>query len=182
MGWASLTFPMGLSEAWVGAIAALGGVAITGLIALGTAILTHRWTAEATREAWATKARAKHGEIRRAAYARFLAAADNIRDAAEFAVDDESVEHEAAYSWYRANPQLLREAQTASGEARIVASDDVFEAINGYEDALSAYLGDLFEKNSESADDTDSLAAEEALVLAMRREQAADLTPQADPV
>ncbi len=184
-----MTVLMSLSQAWAGVVGALGGVAITGLIALVTAVVNHRWTAEATREARAHEVRANRGEVRRTAYARLLAATDNMRDAllatsenlrearASGAPSDAAAaEQETPYAWYHTNPEVLREYQTADGEARIVAGDDVFHAIDFHGAELQAYLSALFE-TPESADITNTAAAQEAMVQAMRQEQASDLTP-----
>jgi acetylglutamate synthase len=172
-----MVVPIALSQAWIGVVGALGGVAITGIIALITARLNHAWTAESTREARAHDMQSQRGEVRRVAYARLLAASENIKDAAESVTLSPSAtdEEKTASAWYQAHPEALQEMQTADGEARIVAGDEVFDAIDAHVTALDKYLNALF-SDPEASDNRDVRATLDVLVQAMRREQAVDLT------
>src|SRR5437016_2990531 len=67
-----------ISTAWVGVIGALGGVIVTGLIGLVTAVLNHRWQRASAHEERSHTAREAQAALRREAYVRYLAATDAL--------------------------------------------------------------------------------------------------------
>ena len=175
-----------MNDAWIGVIAALGGVALTGLIALVTAILNHRWTATEAREARHHELDAQRAEIRRVAYARLLASwrsfseavgAAKTTDPARFEVEDTSeLMDELVAEFYGAHAELMRGYQSAEAEASLVAGDEVFNALRAHEEAAFNYV-----KSVITADDSRMAMSEAedaalaALMQAMRREQSTDL-------
>lgn len=164
-----------VSSAWVGVIGALGGVAITGLIGLATAILNHGWTVRSSYDERATDVRLKRADLRRAAYARYVSAYDNVRDAVEAIglLPEEERRDFDLHSWYQEHPELLRQMQSAEAEARILAGDAVLAKLDLFVETGVAYLGGL--PVDFSLSDEPVSEAKKALLLAMRTEQATDL-------
>jgi len=69
-----------VDSAWIGLIGVLGGVVATGVIGTGTAALTHGWQEGATKRERADRLRESRATLRRDAYIRFLAAAEEMID------------------------------------------------------------------------------------------------------
>jgi hypothetical protein len=167
-----------MSSAWIGVIGALGGVAITALVGLVTAILNHRWSLRASYEDRETDLRLKRAELRRTAYARFLSAHDHLRDALEADAETQSSDAQPNWSfdsWFAKEPELLRELQIADNEALLVAGSAVVSSLQAYSAAAMHYWHALVE-NYETADDTATQDAYKELLTAMREEQAIDLS------
>lgn len=166
-----------MSNAWIGVVGALGGVILTGLLGLATAVLNHRWTAQAARSQRRYDVALKRAETRRVAYARFLGATDNVRDAAETAEPPVDTSDRGKLAvWYRTEPDLFREMQVADSEAKIVASDAVFSAMEAFEEALANFLNAVFD-DPDNADSGLVWETHGELLAAMRAEQAGDLGP-----
>ena len=69
-----------MDPAWIGAIGALGGVLVTGLIGLLTAALNHRWQRDARDEERFEQVSETRAGLRRDAYTRFLVSTDTLTD------------------------------------------------------------------------------------------------------
>jgi hypothetical protein len=172
-----------LSDAWIGVVAALGGVALTGLIALATATLNHRWTASATRETRTHELGAQLAEVRRVAYARFLAAWQNFRESLDATTPPDEAKlkavryEELVAEWFIAHGELMRDYHTANAEAILVAGGGVFNALEAFDEAAGKYVFAVVTSHGESrtasGKDLDDTRA--ALVQAMRQEQSTDL-------
>jgi hypothetical protein len=69
-----------VDPAWIGVIGALGGVLVTGLIGLVTAVLNHQWQRESRNEERRDNVNDARAALRREAYTRFLVSTDVMTD------------------------------------------------------------------------------------------------------
>lgn len=160
-----------ISNTWIGVVGALGGVALTGLIALVTAVLNHRWQAETQRQERQSEGRAALAGLRRAAYTRYLTAS---KEAVAYAVtrpkDLTASAEERLRRLRLEDPRPIAESDAAELEARLVAGDRVTKAIDVYDAQLAATIAAV----TASIDDEIGFGPlsddQRALVEAMRTE------------
>jgi hypothetical protein len=172
---------LAVSTAWIGVIGALGGVVVTGLIGLVTALLNHRWQ-EANRRA-VRRERVSEGraELRRGAYVRFLVAAQAMGDFLLTTRPDPGVDVVEAWRSLRVTqPEKFEEFDASERAVRILAGREVVEAL----DAYRSWFDDetIVAINSENPVAEAFNGWEEAegkLIDALRHEQEADLTASA---
>jgi len=69
-----------VDPAWIGVIGALGGVAITGVIGLLTALLNHGWQEDTRESERLDRIDDSQATLRRDAYTRYLVASDRLTD------------------------------------------------------------------------------------------------------
>jgi hypothetical protein len=129
-----------MSSAWIGLIGALGGVALTGIVGVGSAALTHRWNAEARREDREHERAVADADRRRDAYLRYATSASLFLDAWGRALDDEALMAECATVDPLRRIAILRDRitdasqgyDTARDYAELLARDSVREAIEAF--------------------------------------------------
>jgi hypothetical protein len=125
-----------MSDAWIGVVGALGGVAITGVIALVTAYLNHRWSGEQ----FDLDLRLKRSELRRSAYGAYLVAAQLFFDE----LDMWTPKHMSVDNMQRVYKDELGEStrafQSASELALLLAGDEVIPHIEAFEEWLGEYV------------------------------------------
>jgi hypothetical protein len=176
---------MALSEGWIGLIGALGGVALTGVITLITAILTQRWTLQSARVQQRHDLLAKRAELRRDAYARLLIAAEHVLIAYDaWKPPDPSLPAlELIDAQYRDQPEPRDEYFAAYNHARLVAGESVAEALAAFDDSVDAWAAQFArqwsQKQGTMVDYTGFKAskvhAQNQLIAAIREEQRAEV-------
>jgi hypothetical protein len=123
------------STAWFALAGALGGVAISGVVALITAFLTHRWrTAEVATEE-SRRIKSEMFQQRKQVYASYIANHNLIWYHLNLLNGDVS------RNGPRSDPQELSEAIAKSeglrAEILLLASKPVVDAVNTYDDELA---------------------------------------------
>jgi hypothetical protein len=160
------------NSAWIGLVGALGGVALTGIIGLVTAVLNNRWQERAAARARTHSAVEQWDSLRRDAYVRYLVAAQRVGELIDGA-DRLPSEGETVFQYMRSLGSGSLEATNAYDEAlrhaRLVAGDDVYEAIRRYDDWLTGAALRRLDGDQSSFGTWDTV--EEPLVSAMRAEQ-----------
>jgi hypothetical protein len=149
-------------------------VTLTGLIGLGTATLTHRWSVSARAEDRKDDRAEALAVLRREAYVRYLSAQNAVMDSFEaLQYDDQWWEqHSSAGPTQRlathrnSHPDLWSESSQAEYQARLVASADVTEALNIHKNAVIRHILALCEERSY----TREASPDDALVAAVKRE------------
>lgn len=173
---------IGASEAWIGVIGALGGVVVTGLIGLATAVLNHRWTRVSAQDARRYELRDKRAELRREAYTRYLRAVTVVvEEVATWEPPDRSLSvMELLDMFRRAKPECVIEYDASQYQARLLASEPVLRAIDTYHDWFTGRVPSLGahawqQPPAEEPNWAESSAQEAVLMDVMRAEQEADL-------
>jgi hypothetical protein len=163
---------LAIATQWVGVVGALGGVIVTGLIALATAGLSHRWERAAARDERTLGAREARATLIRDAYTRWVVAVNAIKMAtATYLVTHAGSDVVTAYkAVLDANRQEVASLETAEAELSIVSSEHVRKLVSN----ASASLGTLVEADATSAvaRNAASDSAQEALTDAIRQELA----------
>jgi hypothetical protein len=184
----------GATSPWIGVAGALGGVALTGIIGLFTAVLNHRWTASSAREARRDQARVNRADVRRVAYANYLALDDRLEDALLTWRAPEQADNAVDYlgRFFDANRALWDDLTTSIQEVSLLAGQSVADTLESYTVAAQEYIGAVASQSFEfgpassrlANSDQDRLAdvaherrkkARVQLLKAMREEQAADM-------
>lgn len=139
---------MAVDNAWVGVIGALGGVALTSLVGLGTASLTHRWTSR-DRDEDRTYAREEaHRMTRRDAYVDYLVAVDAWTTVAYAAFLDSAWQQEHAsltgferiLAARRLEPAVFDAYQAAVRRVELLGGDKVTKQLHAYDDKVVANM------------------------------------------
>jgi hypothetical protein len=168
------------ADAWVGVIGAVGGVTVTGTLALATAWLNHRWEREEHGAEHVREQSAAQGQLRREAYSRYLVAMNTLSDRIGV-LDRGTLPEDVLTDGKKAMQAAMRgplstewgEAADSSAVAELVAGDSVHEAL----DEFTNYVGVACENALSPDADTRATAFEHwsmmygAMVDAMRREQ-----------
>ena len=170
---------LAVAEVWIGLIGALGGVALTGLLGVATAVLNNRWSEDQKGQEF----RRRQAELRRDAYARYLVSAQVLGDALLlFTPGSAATSNDVWADFRRSEPSIAREFDASLRHARLLASDEVVSALSAYQRWFEESLGIAFAKwdqariplrDSGAFDDWDR--AEARLIEVMRTEQRADL-------
>jgi hypothetical protein len=136
-----MAFPtvIALDPAWAGVIGALGGVLLTSLVAIATALLNHSWETDDRRIARSERLAEERVAARRTAYASYIAASDTLIDALmfsheaappELAVEDFTI---ARLRGMRAGAdEVMDRFISAEAESRLLAGEDVLAAIESH--------------------------------------------------
>ncbi len=173
-----------LSEAWIGIIGALGGVAITGQIGLVTAVLNHRWTRQSAEEGRRNELLSKLAELRRDAYARYLVAAQVLGEELDVwePPDRSRPDDGLTAEFRRAKTKVVTEYDASLRHARLLATEPVVRALATYNSWMADQITEAvraWQQRSDAAPFADWDAVEGALVDTMRGEQGAALADQA---
>jgi hypothetical protein len=164
---------------WIGLIGALGGVVVTGLIGLATAVLNHRWQRASGREDRTHQAREAKAAIQRQAYARYLAAMEAVDT---FLITRPPRPEIPVRDRLRANrqedPKVFDEYDAAQAIAQLVAGDRVRDALGEFENqwteaCLAAVTADDPLEATSGLENT----SKKEMIAAMRAEQAELLEP-----
>jgi hypothetical protein len=175
---------LAVAEAWIGVIGALGGVALTGLLGVATAILNNRWSREQKRHEF----RRHQAELRREAYARALVATQALVSAL-FLWSPPSAKSSSWELWAdfrQTRADIAHEYDASLRHAHLLAGEAVTHALRDYEQLLRKRLGVVLtawterqipprESVPRAFDALDN--AERRLVEVMAAEQAGDLSP-----
>ncbi len=162
-------------SSWIGAVSALGGVALTGVVRLGTATLTHRWDTASRRLRRVQASIDKRDSLRRESYVSNLGKAAGLQSALlSLAVDITLHEDERERRiWELAGAQLI-EYQASLRTAKLIAGDTVVEALSRYDEWLGQQATKVIEGNQASAF-ADGGDQERTVVEAVRRELSDEL-------
>ncbi len=171
--------PVALSTAWVGVIGAIGGVLVTGLIALVTAVLTHGWQESARRNDRSERLQEARAALRREIYGRFLIAASALSDYVSAAPTRgaTTTEWEHLLALRAKDSEVFEEFDAASVQARLIAGPEVRDAVEGFVLWFATGMLAFFQSNDP---DTSTalpgfLTQEAGLIDVMRSEQETDL-------
>jgi MoxR-like ATPase len=150
-------------------------VLATGAIALGTAILNHRWQRSDTREDRTLEAREARAAIRRDAYVRYFATKEALESYLKTRAQEPGLSPlDKLRAMHQDNPGLVNEFNAAAANARLVAGQPVLDALEANDAEWGAVLGRLVQAADPlEVQDTSSDGPERALLQAMREEQAA---------
>jgi hypothetical protein len=160
---------------WVGVIGALGGVLVTGIVGIATAILNHRLQRASNREDRAHQAQEANLTLRREAYAHYLTALEAIDN---FLVTrpprSTSDWKEQLRTTHKENPAVFDAYYAALAGAQLVAGDRVAHALDRYKGEWDKTLASILTSSDplEVEVDTETEVKEEMLT-AMRAEQGA---------
>jgi hypothetical protein len=137
-------------SAWVGLAGALGGVSLTGLVGLGSAALTHKWTQGARLQERRAALDDANSQLRRGVYSRFLTACLAVVASVETSLEDDKLM--ANFASFPVNRKfgVLRgrdaeafgEYEAAKHAAQLVASQSVRIAIDTYEHWLGKEMAE----------------------------------------
>lgn len=168
----------GVSTPWIGVIGALGGVLITSLIGLVTAVLNHRWQRESSRGERSDRLQEKRAETIGEAYARYFAAVAALEThltSRRFPEEATSpVEVRERLSTVRDEaPERFDAWESARALARLAAGDSVLGALVDFDEKwIEACVRSLCADNAAPSDFEDVRTAEVQLISMMRAEQA----------
>lgn len=150
-------------------IGALGGVGLTGLIAFGTATLTHRWDKEKSQRTRESEVIERRGALRRETYANYLATAASFEGSLQSVLPPDASLSEAERE-RQLGERVEETAYHASFlAAQLVAGWSVSSALHEYDDWVSEQLNKVFE-GAQSSAFVDGGDRERVLIAAMRLE------------
>ncbi len=169
---------MAVSTAWIGVIGALGGVIVTGVIGLVTALLNHRWQESERRQSRSERLSETRAELRRDAYVRFLVAAQTMGDHLLIQTPESGGDpFEAMRSMRAAEPKIFDEFDASERAMRLLGGERVIEELDRYREWFdNASRTAILSKNPLLEAFNGWPEAEGKLIEAMRREQEDDLT------
>jgi hypothetical protein len=128
-------------SAWIGVVGALGGIALTGLVGLGSAALTHRRDEDTRRRTRENDLARDLGALRRDAYVRYLISAQTLGDVVLSSPPtapgqlDVTARLEALKA---EKPAPFAEYDAAQALVRLLAGPSVNEAVDVYEKWIRA--------------------------------------------
>jgi hypothetical protein len=132
------------NSAWIGVAGALGGVVITGVIGLVTALLNHRWQGDERKEEHSARLQESRAALRRETYSRFLVASDQLVDLVLTQTPGESVDL-TDNEEMRTRIRKLRlegdahfiQYNTALLEGQLIAGEKVAVALTAFEEWMT---------------------------------------------
>ncbi|WP_402373837.1 hypothetical protein [Isoptericola rhizosphaerae] len=157
---------------WQGVIGALGGVAITGIIGLLTARLTHGWRREEHHEV----RRQERAEVRRTAYAALLVHMQGVVDEVATWMDStgkDLTREELVPAFARDLRQWTHELDALERRALLLVGPDVEAAITAYLAWFRAAVHEVLLQREPGFRDWET--QERPVMVAMRREIDADV-------
>jgi hypothetical protein len=157
-------------SAWVGVAGALGGVALTGAVGLGTATLAQRWDKASRRLNREQESIDQRDSLRRESYVSYLGKAAGLQSGLlSLAIDKTlpAAERERQ-TWELVGAQLI-EYQASLRTAKLVAGDAVVEALGSYDEWVGEQAGKVIQGDQASAF-ADGSDQERTVLDAMRRE------------
>jgi hypothetical protein len=169
-----------LDAAWVGVVGALGGVVVTALAGLVTAVLNHRWQTSSRHEDRSDRLREARAQLRRDAYARFLIAVQVMGEKIETRPPENLSQplDERLNNFRLANAEQFREFDAAERYVRLLAGPSVI----GPFDTYWTWIIEQTQLSFEAGSPANSKAFEswgdfeKPLIEAMRSEQETDLS------
>ena len=151
-----------IATEWIGLIGALGGVLITGCVGLATAVLNHGWQKEGTHDEHERQRLETFSALQREAYSRYLAAYEAFENLVT-CLPAISADVDLRRQIHEQDPVAVDEFYAAENHVRLLAGDDVVEALNRFTDAWQRALSGDSEPYV--------LGHKRALIDAMRAEQ-----------
>jgi hypothetical protein len=167
--------PLAIDAAAAGLVGALGGVIVTTLAGIATAVLNQRWRREDRQTERTDRRGEERAALRRTAYARYLTAMDVVIDAV--GIQDQVTEENLAARFKEMVETMpeWREMMVAQNEASVVAGDDVLAAIDDYEEFFGKESVKSLTSGSSFMHFDEKSSYHRRLLDAMRAEQRADL-------
>jgi hypothetical protein len=152
-----VAWTLAIDAAWASLIGALGGVFLTSVFALITAILTRRWRESSRLEEWSHRVYREDVTLRRDAYVQLLSGLKKLgndvntrkpwdeREAQHFQTlgREEKIRYaeNRVSAWRDEAPEIWDEADFALQQAKLVAGEDLFRTLEAHEDVLDQQLG-----------------------------------------
>jgi hypothetical protein len=169
-----------VDPAWIGVIGALGGVLVTGLIGLVTAVLNHRWQRDARGEERTDHVSETRAGLRRDAYTRFLVSTDALTDfliTQPIREDDGADFAERLRTLRQSSKQEFDEFDGSYVQVKLLCGPEVEAALttfhNWYIQQCATAIRESDAMNSDALNGMER--KREPLIEAMKAEQEADL-------